>query len=442
MTYNPRKIAVDIIYDVLKNSSSLSEKLANLRENNKDIKSLDLRFIAEITSGVLRNLEYVDFLISNSSSIRLNKISPYPLCILRVGAYQIVFMDKVPVSAAVNECVKLTKKSKNSRLSGFVNAVLHNIDRTKDKISLPRDSISNLSIKYSCPKWIVEKLTETLGEETEELLKSFNKKPETTLRVNTIKTSRDELIESLNSKGWECTKFESELFPGVDYLVSASKVENISRTFEYENGLFYVQDPAAAFAGEVLNPTPGSIVIDMCASPGGKTTHFAQIMKDTGKIYAFDVSQKKINKIKENAQRLGFNSISCEVKDSSQYDDKFFEKADFVLVDAPCSGFGIVRKKPDIKYLRKEEDIKALSKISLSILDVGAKYLKKGGMMVFSTCTVFKEENEDVLFEFLRTHPQYKLKKIPCSKENSGFLTLYPHRDNCDGFFISLMIKE
>lgn len=440
MALNTRKTSADVIYNVLKKSHTLSDELSILRKN-ADISELDIKFISEMTNGVLRNLEYIDYIISLSSDIKLNKISPYVLSVLRCGIYQLAFMTKVPASAAVNESVKVIKKSSNHRLAGFVNAVLRKADSIKDSFDMPEGEMEYLSVKYSCPLWIVNKI-HSLGQDTEKFLSSMNVKAKTILRVNRTLTLREELLKSLNSSGWECTRFESDVFPEVDYLISADKIEKLEDSKEFKNGLFYIQDSAAGYAAHVLNPQPGSVVFDMCASPGGKTTHIAELMENKGIVYAFDVSTEKIEKIKENAMRLRLNNIEANVMDSSVTNEKYFEKADYLLVDSPCSGLGIIRKKPDIKYLRKESDILQLKEISLKILHTSSQYLKPGGKMVFSTCTIFKEENEDVLFEFLKTHPEFKLKKIPCGKDNEGYITLYPHTDNCDGFFISLIEKE
>jgi len=438
---NPRKIAADIVYNVVKKNYTLNTGLEHMRDN-ADLTSLDIRFISELSSGVLRKLEYIDFLIGKSSDIKINKISPFVLSVLRTGAYQILFMDRIPNSAAVNESVKLIKKSSNNRLSGFVNAVLRSIDKNHNDIKLPEDKPSYLSVKYSMPLWIVKRWCESFGEEAESLISKMNEKSETIIRTNTLKITPKELKSLLISEGWVCDEYKSNLFPEVDYLIKASKIEDISKSSAYKNGYFYIQDAAASFAAHVLNPHGNSVVLDMCASPGGKTTHLAQLMNNTGKIYAFDVYDAKIQRINENAKRLGSKNITAIKADSSNFNPEFYEKADYILADVPCSGLGIIRRKPDIKYVRKEEDIKELSNLALKILNNSAKYLKKGGKMLFSTCTIEKEENEDTLFEFLKQNPDFHLKKINCEKENDGYLTLLPHRDNCDGFFISLLKKE
>jgi len=441
MSNNPRKVSANIVYNVMKRNSTLSDELSKWRRNN-EISKLDMRMISEISTGTIRNLQYLDYAISLASDIKLTKISPYVLSILRIGTYQILFMDRIPQSAAVNECVKVIKSSSNRRLAGFVNAVLHKIIINGKDFSLPKDKISSMCIKYSCPEWIVSLWQKRLDGETEELVKCMNEKPSTILRVNTLKTTTERLIERLNSEGWMCTKYESPVFTNIDYLIKAEKIENIEASPAYNEGLFYIQDSAGAYVGEVLNPKKNSVVFDMCASPGGKTTHIAEKMMDSGTIYAFDVSENKIKRINQNLSRLEITSVTAKVWDSSVTDESLYESADYVLVDAPCSGLGIIRKKPDIKYTRKQEDISSLSKISLGILNASAPYVKHGGTMVFSTCTTTYEENEGVLKKFLDTNPDFHLKMIDCAKENDGYITLYPHRDDCDGFFISLITRD
>ncbi len=440
MTTNPRKASVDIIYNILRNSSTLSDELNTFRAN-ADMCQQDIRLVAEIANGVLRNLEYIDYMISFFSAIKLNKISPYILCVLRISAYQILFMDKIPHSAAVNEGVKLAKKS-NFKAASFVNALLRKLSSNEENIPLPEDRNKMLSVKYSCPEWIIEHWLDTVGDETEHLAKAMNQKAATMLRVNKLKTTADKLVKMLNEDGWVCERYSSPVFPEADYLVSAQKVGNILTSEAYRKGLFYIQDSAGAYAGHVLNPGKDSVIIDMCASPGGKTTHLAEITENSGIIHAFDVSEYKVKRIEENLSRLGITCVNTKVMDSTVMHKEFIGTADFILVDAPCSGLGIIRKKPDIKYARKPNDIKELSEISLKILYNAADYLKKGGRMVFSTCTTTYEENQGVLFEFLNHRKDFKLIKIDCTIQNDGYITLYPHRNDCDGFFISLLMKE
>ena len=441
MSLNPRKISARILYNVLKNKSNLSHELSQIRSSS-ELDLTDKRFISELATGCIRNLEYLDYAISCASDVKVSKIAPYVMCVLRIGAYQILFLDKIPHSAAVNESVKIIKKSSNHRLSGFVNAVLRKIIANGRNLKMPEDEFEASCIMYSCPTWIAKLWKDSLGDEYKSVLSAMNTKPDTILRVNTLKTDADELVSILRLEGWICDKYKSKLFPEIDYLVSASKIIDLQASKAYKDGLFYVQDCAGSYVGEILNPTADSVVFDMCASPGGKTTHLGEKIKNRGTIYAFDVSQAKIDTINENAQRLGIDTINTAVLDSSIAQEKYFDKADYLLVDAPCSGLGIIRKKPDIKYLRNPEDSRQLAQISIEILNASSNYLKSGGTMVFSTCTTAYEENEAVLFEFLKRHPDFHLKKINCTKDNKGYMTLYPHIDDCDGFFISLMTRE
>lgn len=440
MSVNPRKTAADIVYNVLK-GSNLSDELEKMRAKS-DMSELDIRFASEIASGVLRKLEFIDCAVSNASNIKINKISPYVLSVIRIGVYQILFMDKVPDSAAVNESVKIIRKTSNSRLCGFVNAVLRKVAQNGMNITLPADKIERLSVRYSCPTWITKLFCDSLGDEAEVLLQTMGEKTPTTLRTNILKTTADELTDLLQKRGWECERYFSDLFPKLDTLITASRIDGMTQTEEFKQGMFYVQDAAASYAAYVLAPEEGNTVIDMCAAPGGKTTHISEMMNNTGRVYAFDIYDRKIDRINENAKRLGITNIIAEKKDALVLDTHFRETADRVLVDAPCSGLGIIRKKPDIKYQRKPEDINELSRLSLKILLNGAEYLKKGGRMVFSTCTLTYEENCGVLFEFLKLRSDFKLKEIPCARSNDGYITLYPHTDKCDGFFISLLEKE
>ena len=440
MTDNTRKAAANILFEFFKNNTPVSEAM-NVFRKESSMEARDIRFVNEIVNGTLRNLDYIDYIIAAFSSIKLNKISAYILCVLRVSSYQILFMDKIPHSAAVNEAVKLAKKS-NYRVAGFVNAILRKISQEAETVVLPADKKKYISTRYSYPEWIVDMWYDRLGDEAEQLALAMNQKPDTFLRVNTLRTSADELAKILNNDGWKCNVYSSKDFKDIDYLICAQKIESITSSQAYRDGLFYIQDSAACYAAHILSPKENDTVLDMCASPGGKTTHLAQIMNNKGKVIAFDVSENKIERIRQNAQRLGINCIEAMVWDSTVPKPELEGSADCILVDAPCSGLGIIRKKPDIKYSRKPEDISALAKISLDILSVSARYLKSKGKLVFSTCTTTQEENEGVLFEFLRLHPEFHLVPIDSEIENEGYITLYPHRNCCDGFFISLLTKD
>jgi len=332
MKLNPRKTAIDAVYAVIKEEQPLSDILTRCRKD-PGLTSLDIRFVSEIAGGVIRNLEYLDYHISAFSNVKINKIAPYVLCILRVGAYQILFMDRIPASAAVNESVKLIRSSSNRRLTGFVNAVLRKIVSCSSQLEFPENDIKRISTLYSVPEWIVKLWKERLGDGANELAVEMNKKPDTVLRVNTLKTTRTELVRILNSAGWECSEYYSPVFPKTDYLITAHKISDIENLDAYKEGMFYIQDYAGAYVAEVLNPAEGDTVFDMCASPGGKTTHMAEKMNNKGRIYAFDVSEHKINRIKDNAERLGISCITALCGDSTVYNEKYNYSADVWLVD-------------------------------------------------------------------------------------------------------------
>ena len=440
MNINARKLCADVLLSVYNNNSYLSETLSSLRKKY-DISPIDMRFINEVTHGVMKYKIRIDYIISKNSSLRLKKISQYILCILECAVYQIIFMDRVPNEAAVDEAVKLVKEIGQNRACGFVNAVLRSISSNGGNVSYPENEIENFSTYCSIPLWLAKRWENQFGmEEAKKIAKSLLNKGGLMLRCNTLKTSPEVLIESLNGHGINA-KVHNNQMTDIGYMIECSNMNNLEKLPEFENGHFYVQDFAASLTVEVLDVKPGMTVADMCAAPGGKTTHIAEKMNNNGKIYAFDMFEHKINKINENAKRLGIDIIKASVADSSVNIPDLNGICDRVLVDAPCSGLGIIRRKPDIKYARSIDDLEQLSKISYSILDNAKNYLKKGGIMVFSTCTIEMCENDGVINEFLKNNKNFKKQIINCNKQNDGSITLYPDLDMCDGFYICKLIK-
>ena len=392
----------------------------------KDILSCDLDgrdkgLVTELVYGVVRRKLTLDYIISRYSKIKLKKLSKYLLLILRMGVYQIYFTDKIPDSAAVNESVKLAKKY-CGKSAGFANAILHSVIRGRETLEYPKEKIEFLSVKYSFPKEIVEMFSEF--EFCEELLAALNEEPKTTVRVNRLKS------EALAGDFEETPLYQyAKTVKGMDIATSA----------DYIAGRIIPQDIAAMLAAEALSPKPGELCVDMCAAPGGKTTHIAELMGNSGKIYAFDIHPHKVEIIKKNAERLGIDIIEAETADASVPKEELLGKADKVLADVPCSGIGIIRRKPDIKW--NKDDICELPKIQYNILKNAAGYLKPGGELVYSTCTINRRENEDVVKRFLAENENFEFVRIelpgPLMRENKGYITLYPNRDGTDGFFIS-----
>ncbi|QIB28125.1 16S rRNA (cytosine(967)-C(5))-methyltransferase RsmB [Caloranaerobacter azorensis] len=442
---NSREIALKILYevDVKKAYSSISIN-RNLRLN---VNELDELFIRELVYGVLENLIFIDWIIKRYSKVRFSKISPIVKEILRLGIYQIIFMDRVPDSAACNESVKLAKKYSHKGTVGFVNGILRTISRNKNNIEIPDKKlmpIKYLSIKYSYPEWMIERWINEFGFEfTEKLCIANNKKPKLNIRVNTLKISRDNLIRKFSDMGLKV--YETR------YADDGIVVENpikITDTDEFKKGYFQIQDESSMLVGQILNPKEGSLILDVCSAPGGKTTHIAQKMNNKGKIIARDIHEHKLKLIEQNAQRLGIDIIETEVFDALVLDDDLVEKIDYCVVDVPCSGFGLIRRKPEIKYNKSLEDIKEISQIQYNILRNSSRYLKQNGILVYSTCTIEREENIKLINRFLSENPMYKfvpIEEVNCDdmkiNGRDGYIELFPNIHGTDGFFIAKLIK-
>lgn len=430
MVINAREVAINILTDI-NIEGAFSNISINKYFQDNDINTQDESFIREIVYGVLENKMYLDYIISKASNIRLKKIHPTIMEILRIGIYQLIFMDRVPESAAVNESVNLAKKFGHKGTIGFVNGVLRSITRDKDKFMWidSKDKLFYLSTKYSHPQYMVKRWIEEFGVEfTEKLLKANNTKPKLNIRVNTLKTNKEELKKILSQKGYKVE--EGKIAKDCLIIDNPSRITELT---EFKNGHFTIQDESSMLVGQIMDPKLGSFVLDVCSAPGGKSTHIAQIMENKGRILARDVFSHKMDLIHENANRLGIDIIETQEFDALKRDEVLINKVDYLLVDAPCSGLGLLRRKPEIKWNRKEEDIFILSKLQTNILGSVADYVKSGGVLIYSTCTIGKAENMDIVNKFLTVHPEYKLESVE---------QLYPHIHETDGFFIAKMIKE
>ncbi|SKC87220.1 16S rRNA (cytosine(967)-C(5))-methyltransferase RsmB [Maledivibacter halophilus] len=441
---NPRRIALNILIDIEENKA-FSNITINKYLRKSNVTALDRRFISQLVYGVLENKIYLDYIIKNLSKTKMKKIRIEILNILRLGLYQIIFLQKVPDSAAVNESVKLAKKV-NFRLSGFVNGILRSYLRVKDRISFPNydeNPISFLSVKYSHPEWLVKKWLNDYGLEfTEKLLEANNKSPNLTVRANTLKISREALIKKLNEEGISCRKGNLAR----EALIVESMNNSLDKLDSFNKGLFQVQDESSMLVSHILDPLEGEFIIDVCSAPGGKSTHIAQLMNNKGRILSRDIHRHKLDLVKANSRRLGITIIESEQYNALKLDDNLIGLADKVLVDAPCSGFGIIRRKPEIKYLKEPKDIIELSKLQIEILKVSSKYVKNGGILIYSTCTIQDEENEKIIRKFLEENGEFTLIDIKDDlphniRPEEKYLQLYPHISNTDGFFICKMKK-
>ena len=441
-----REVALKVLYNIEVNKAYSNITLdEEINKNMKILDNRDIGFISELTYGVITWKLTIDEIIKKYSNLRLKKISPWILNALRMGIYQIVFLNKVPKSAAVNESVNLAKRYGHKGSSNFVNAILRKVSKNDyEEMFKIENNVERISKTNSMPVWIVETLLkENTLEKVEEICKNSNLKPELSIRVNNLKTSKEELKKKLEEKD---IKVENGVLEDFLILKNAKNIENIE---EFKNGFFTVQDEAAGLTAKILNPQINDTVLDACSSPGGKTTYLAEIMKDKGEIIAFDIHPHRVKLVEQVSKRLNLKSIKTDVKDSSIYDKKYKEKFDKILLDVPCLGLGVLKRKPDIKWQRKKEDIKEISKIQKQILDACSKYLKKGGALVYSTCSILKEENEDVVNEFLEENENFEMEKIELEEnnyfkkfcKNNKFLQVY-QSEKSDGFFICKMIKK
>lgn len=444
---NSREVAVDILLNIMKDGSYSNQELKTMLKKNGAMPKEDRAFVTEIINGTLRNLYYIDYMINKVSSIDTKNMKPYVSAVLRTGYYQIRFMDKVPVSAAVNESVKLIKNKNMGRLSGFVNAVLRKAAELDDSV-LPdknENNIEYLSVKYSHPIWLLKMWKSSMDEKSiEDLCIADNEAPKVCIAVNTLKTSKKELEDSLRSKG-----IETENGRFCENALYISKTSDISKLEEFKEGKFFVQDESSMISCSAANPKPGEKILDMCSAPGGKSFNLAMLMKNEGEIVSRDIYEHKINLIKDGAHRLGIKIISCELKDAAAEYKEDFNKYDKVIVDAPCSGFGLLRKKPDIRYNRSGEDIDELIKIQRKILEQASKYVKPGGILIYSTCTICRKENTGNMNWFLENFPFEEcslsaadVKNINCSTLDKGYIELLPSIHGTDGFFIAKMRRK
>lgn len=420
-----RKTAFDVLLEI-ERDGAYSNLALNRFAEERNIENTS--FLRELVYGVLENRILLDHYLNSLIVKGIKKVKIREATILRMGLYQLMFMDSVPDYAAINESVNLAKKLCRGR-EGFINGVLRGYIKKKNLIELPskEDNFEEyLSVRYSFPRWIIDMWKAQYGSSLcEEILKASNQRPPLSIRVNTLKTDRETLKRILEERGFEVR--EGTLSDRILHV----KGSGLLSMEEYKDGIFSVQDEASVMAAEMLNAKSGDLVIDVCAAPGGKTAAIAEIMENKGAVRAFDIYEHKLEIIRNQAKRLGITIITPQLTDGRTGAGSLNGKADKVLVDAPCSGLGVIRRKPEIKYT-EEEDLSQLICIQREILERAAEYVKPGGTMVYSTCTINKEENHNQAQRFLRGHGEFEL------AEEKQFLPV----DGTDGFFICKMIKR
>ena len=432
---NPRQIAFEALMKTVRDGAFSNLALDGvLSKTNLDTR--DKSFVSNLFYGVIERQITIDYQLSLYLSKPLKKLKPEVLTILRLGAYQILFMDKVPDSAAVNESIKLSKKNAASFASGLINAVLRKISAKGVLLPENNDSDEFLSIKYSCPVWLVRKWIDEYGfEDTSAFLESSLGGADTFIRVNSTKITEDELADLLEAEGVACEKTYNS-----NTLKISLKGHDIEKLDTFKKGYFHVQDMASQLCAKAVGAKEGDIVFDLCSAPGGKAYTVAETMNDKGKVLCFDIYENRVNLIIKGAQRLGLTSIEGRVGDAGKYNSDL-GLADKVLCDVPCSGLGIIRRKPEIKY-KSEEELRDLPDIQYTIIDNASNYVKKGGRLVYSTCTLSKAENEDVVEKFLNNHKDFKPAALFADNGSCTSMTLMPHKNLSDGFFIACFERD
>lgn len=439
---NPRELAICMLIKI--QEGSYGNLLLN-QHLTSDMSLKDRALVTELVNGVIQNLLRIDYIISQFSKIDLSKISPFVKNAIRVGIYQTFFLDRVPDFAAVNESVSLVKKYEGKRAANFTNAILRNVLRKRDDIVYPNKNTNiekYLSIYYSFPSWLIQRWIELFDKNfTEDLCMVLNERPKPCIRVNTLVTDREELEKQLSAEG-------ARVAPGLFteealYILDSPPIAQLE---SFNKGLFAFQDESSIIASLAAGVKSDDKVLDVAAAPGGKAAHMAAIMQNQGEIIAWDIHPHRVKLIEQNCNRLKAAIVVPEVRNAKIPDKNMFNKFDKVIIDAPCSGLGVIRRKPDIKWSKRPEDITALKSEQKEILEVCSKYVKPEGFLIYSTCSIEPEENEKNVDEFLAKNDSfiyddlrpYLPEKLHDSlKQSYGYITLYPNIHGTDGFFIA-----
>lgn len=452
MAVNEREVVLDMLLSLREGKLShtiLKDTLDSYLYLDKSSRG----FITRLYEGTIEKRLYLDYIIDGYSKTPVKKMKPIIMLLLEISVYQLFFMDRVPDSAAINEAVKLAKKRGLTGLSGFVNGVLRNIARNKENIALPdknKDLIKYLEIKYSTPRTVVEYLIKDYGnEEAEAVLEAFEEKRPLTARAT--RGDRKELIKKLEGEGVKTGT--DTIFPE---SVRILELDNLGFLGSFENGDFVIQDESSQFIGKIVSLPNGARVLDLCAAPGGKSLLFAE-MEEVDEIISCDITESKTELIEDNVRRIGADTIRTKVNDASMYNPDFLDGFDLVICDLPCSGLGVMGRKRDIKYNVTEDKIRELAILQKKILENAVRYVKKGGRLIYSTCTMTKAENEEnftFISEFkgfsavdfsdkIRGYvDRYKDGERLVNEAKKGFIRLFPGELGTDGFFISEFMRE
>lgn len=438
-----RSLATKILHKI-ERSGAYPDKLLAFELNNPDLKPEDKALLVELVMGVTRWKARLDWVLVGFFHGDYQKCFNYIKNALRIGLYQILFLDRVPNSAAIDESVEIVKRKQGYKTGGLVNGVLRNIARNIENIRYPKeydDWAFHISVMQSFPKWMVVRWIDRFGkEETVSLMEKFNEKPITHFRVNTLKLSVDEIIQIFKDNNVEFT--QSPYMEGSFYLNDTAI--RIANSDLFNNGKVAIQDTSASLVSILANPSPGMRILDACAAPGGKTCHLAELMHNKGKIIALDKFSGRLKSIVDNYERLGLDIIHEKGTKIEDYRNK--KLFDMVLLDVPCTGHGTFSKRPDIKWNSDDNSMHDLMKIQKRILDNAVKFLKKDGVLVYSTCSIEPEENELNIKWFLERYPEFELDRAENYLHQDickdGFMMTLPHKHDMDGAFAARLIKK
>lgn len=446
-----RELALDVLTKIEKENA-----YSNIQLNQSILKTnlskLDINFATELIYGTIQRLNTIDWVLNKFLKGNSKDIELWVKNLLRISIYQIMYLDRVPSHAIVNEAVKIAKMHGHRGIVSMVNGVLRNIIRSKDELVVPNNlkDYERISIEFSHPEWIVKRFIDDYGlSEAKEICIDNNIAPYNSLRVNTLKISREDMLDLLKTDFEDNTNIVFSPLSKQGIRIKGGG--NLATTHWYKEGYFTIQDESSMLVADVLNPKPYMTILDATAAPGGKTTQIAEIMQNKGKIIASDIHKHKINLIEEHQKRLGIDIIETVSIDARKLSEKYEGIFDCILLDVPCSGLGVIRRKPELKWTKSENDITNLIGLQESILDSVSSLLKSGGVLVYSTCTMTKEENQNMVYKFIDKHSDFLLDKSLSSylpeivnqttDTNNGMVQILPHYFHSDGFFISRMIK-
>jgi len=450
-----RQVALDVLVKV-EEAGAYSNLQLNRTLQSEQLSRADAALATELVYGTISRKLTIDYWLSQLVAKGLHKLEPWVHQLLRMSMYQLLWLDRIPAHAVVNEAVKIAKKKGHQGISGMVNGVLRNVLRKQEELKPEQIALSTeaetLSVRYSFPSWLVMRWLDVYGRDaTEQILRASNEAPHSSIRVNTMTTTPQAVLQELEAVGLQAT-----LSPIAPAGINVEKGGHLAALTGFMQGHWSLQDESSMLVAEVLQPKPGMKVLDACAAPGGKSMHIGELMKGQGMLLSNDLHEHKRKLIEEQAARLGLEHVQTSSQDAAELPNSLKQASfDAVLLDAPCSGFGVIRRKPEIKWTKQPKDVEEIAKIQAQLLNAMSGLVKPGGVLVYSTCTIAKEENEEQVASFLADHPEYSLdshwpEELLCALRKQGIigdsfdgqLQLLPYHANSDGFYIARLKRS